>query len=113
MATESMIARAALGHSGDEVRNTPFLVRLALYLMALYLMALYLMVVAVLGRVVRPGVLRDYCFAWIDLAQAAWIGSYSAILEVLPPVFFPKGKWLREPRIVIASETARDSDAGI
>ncbi len=108
MATESMIARAALGHSGDEVRNTPFLVRLALYLMALYLM-----VVAVLGRVVRPGVLRGYCFAWIDLAQAAWIGSYSAILEVLPPVFFPKGKWLREPRIVIVSETARDSDAGI
>lgn len=73
LATVSMMARAALGHYGENVRNPPRLVSYALGAMILSFAA----------RVLLPLVDGAHYGAYILAAQGAWISSYALLFVVL------------------------------
>lgn len=82
LATLSVMIRAALGHSGGDVRNPPRLTTAALLAL----------VTAGFFRVLMPLVLPTYYGVSIAMSQIGWIVAYALLLTVLLRIFLPGAK---------------------
>lgn len=76
MVTIGMMARVALGHTGNNVFDPPAVLKPMFFLLA----------IGAIARVILPLLLPSYYMIWVGFSQIAWIGAFGLFFVVYFPI---------------------------